>query len=135
MKVEIKKDENCIFCKIVAQEIPSYKVYEDENFYGFLSIQPNTKGHTVLIPKDHSGEFLEVYDELLAKYIIAGKNISKKMKDVFKSKKVACAFAGLQVPHTHLNIFPLNHAEDFNTSSLYNASTEELKEVQQLLTN
>lgn len=128
----MNKDENCIFCKIIDGKIPAYKVYEDEDFFGFLSIQPNTKGHIVLIPKDHTEEFLEIPIELYTKYMMIGKNISEKMKSIFKPKKIAYVFAGLQVPHTHLNIFPLNHAEDFNTTSPYEASEEELKEVQEL---
>ena len=81
-KDEIKK-EDCIFCKIIAQEIPSFKVYEDENFYGFLTIKPHTKGHTLLIPKSHSEEILVTEDETVKEIFLTGKNLATKIKKIF----------------------------------------------------
>lgn len=128
----MKKDD-CIFCKIVEGSIPSYKVFEDDNFYGFLNIKPHIKGHTLLIPKNHSDEVLEITIEELNKYMEVAHGFAKKLKNIFKSKRVAFAFAGLEVNHTHLHLFPLDHLETFNTTSAYDASKEELEDVRQLI--
>lgn len=129
----MKKDENCLFCKIVDGKIPSYKVYEDENFFGFLTIKPHTKGHTLLIPKDHYVEILDLPEELNSELFKVAQNFAVKLKNVFLSEKVAYVIAGLEVAHTHLHLFPLNSVDELNPQIAYDATPEELTETQKLL--
>ncbi len=128
----INKNENCIFCKIVAGEIPIYKVYEDENFLGFLTIKPHTKGHTLLIPKIHVEDILVSTDKTSSEIIKIGKELAKKMKSIFNSDKVAFVLAGQGVPHLHLHLIPMNKESDLNPEIAKDADFKELEEVQNL---
>jgi histidine triad (HIT) family protein len=128
----MKKDENCVFCKIVTQEIPSFKVYEDENFYGFLTIKPHTKGHTLLIPKNHFEEILVTDDEVVEKIFLTGKNLAQKIKNIFNPDKVAFMVAGQGVPHLHLHLIPMNHESDLDPHIAKDAEFGELAEIQKL---
>jgi len=126
------KDENCIFCKIIAGEIPSYKVFENENFFGFLTIMPHTKGHMLLIPKNHTEDILSSEDEISDEMFKIGKTLAKKIKQIFKSKRISFQLAGLDVSHLHLHIYPISTNEDLNPHQAYKASKEELEEVQNI---
>lgn len=128
----MNKDENCVFCKIVAGEIPSYKVYEDESFLGFLSIRPHTKGHTLLIPKSHFEEILVTPDEVSQNLFQTGKTLAKKIKNIFNPDKVAFVLAGQGVPHLHLHLIPMNEENDLNPQIAKDTSSEELSDTRQL---
>ena len=129
------KNESCIFCKIVAQEIPSFKVYEDENFLGFLTIKPHTKGHTLLVPKVHFTEILETEDKVVEEIFVTGKKFGEKLKEIFKPDKVAFVVAGQGVPHLHLHLIPMNQESDLDPHIAKEADFAELKEIQKLFTN
>ena len=129
------KKENCIFCKISLGEIPSYKVYEDEDFFGFLTIKPHTKGHTLLIPKTHFDEILVTDDKVVEKIFLTGKNFAKKIKEKFNPDKVAFVVAGQGVPHLHLHLIPMNTESDLNPEKAYESTREELLEIQEILAN
>lgn len=101
-----------IFTKIAQGEIPSYKVAEDENFYAFLDINPLTKGHTLVIPKREEDYFFDLSDEELAGMIKFAKRIAQKQKEVFGCKKVATIVLGLEVPHAHIHLIPMNNEAD-----------------------
>lgn len=101
-----------IFTKIAQGEIPSYKVAEDENFYAFLDINPLTKGHTLVIPKREEDYFFDLSDEELAGMIKFAKRIAQKQKEVFGCKKVATIVLGLEVPHAHIHLIPINNEAD-----------------------
>ena len=126
------KDPNCIFCKIVEGSIPSYKIYEDENLFGFLTIKPHTKGHTLLIPKTHTEDILSSDDETSQELFKVGKTLAKKMKSILNPDKVAFLLAGQGVPHLHLHLIPMNHEYDLSPDRAYDASKEELEEVKNL---
>ncbi len=96
--------ENCIFCKIVAGEIPSYKVYEDENFYAFLDINPLNQGHTLLIPKKHL-EWVDDY-EPFGEYWETARKLSKAVKKALDPLVVSYVVYGLGVPHAHIHLIP-----------------------------
>lgn len=135
MKTDETKNENCIFCKIVAGDIPAYKVYEDENFFGFLTIKPQTKGHTLLIPKNHFEEILVTPDEISQELFKTGKELAKKMKKVFNPDKMAFLLAGQGVPHLHLHLIPMNQESDLNPEKAEFVEKEILEEVHKLLTS
>lgn len=101
-----------IFTKIAQGEIPSYKVAEDENYYAFLDINPLTKGHTLVIPKREEDYFFDLSDEELAGMIKFAKRIAQKQKEVFGCKKVATIVLGLEVPHAHIHLIPMNNEAD-----------------------
>jgi len=122
-------DPNCIFCKIVAGEIPSYKVYEDENLFGFLTIKPHTKGHMLLIPKTHTEDILSSDDETSTKLFSTGKVLAKKIKSILNPDKVAFVLAGQGVPHLHLHLIPMNKEIDLSPEMAHDLPKEEALEV------
>ncbi len=128
------KDENCIFCKIIEGRIPSYKVYEDENNFAFLTIRPHVKGHLLLIPKNHSEELVVMNDEDYNKLMPVAKRLAAKIKTIYNSPRVSVMTMGFGVAHTHIHIVPISKETDLNTDMAYDASPEELTETQQMLT-
>lgn len=103
--------EACIFCKIIKGDIPSYKIYEDELFFGFLDIHPRVKGHTLLIPKKH---YPWVYDvPEFAEYWNTALKITKVLQKTLFPKFVTYVTHGLEVPHAHIHIFPRRNETEF----------------------
>src|SRR3972149_10027404 len=98
--------DNCIFCKIVKGELPSYKVYEDEEFLAFLDISPRTKGHTLVIPKAHYRWAYDMPEELFGKAWKVVHKITKKIQLVLKPNFITYLTFGTEVPHAHLWIIP-----------------------------
>lgn len=101
-----------IFTKIANGEIPSYKVAEDENYYAFLDINPLAEGHTLVIPKREEDYFFDLTDEELSGMITFAKRIAESQKRVFRCKKVAMVVLGLEVPHAHIHLIPMNYESD-----------------------
>ena len=101
-----------IFSKIVAGEIPSYKVAEDENYYAFLDINPLAKGHTLVIPKVEVDYIFDLDDETLAGLTKFAKKIAHKIKEQTGCKKVATVVLGLEVAHAHIHLIPMNEEKD-----------------------
>jgi histidine triad (HIT) family protein len=124
-------NENCIFCKIVAEQIPSFKVYEDENHLGFLTIKPHTEGHMLLIPKNHFEDINEMDTESFAKLFNTCKILADKVKKMYSPKRVSLMTMGLEVNHTHLHILPINEAHDLDSSKAKDADFAKLKEIQE----
>ena len=118
---------DCIFCKIVAGQAPCYKVYEDENYLGFLDISPKTKGDTILIPKKH---YRWVYDvEDFYGFWQAALKITKKMKDVLKPLFISYFTYGLDVPHAHIHIIPRSEKETKFSQEIKKIPKEEMEEI------
>ena len=103
-----------IFSKIVAGEIPSYKCAENEEFYAFLDINPVTKGHTLVIPKREVDYFFDLTDEELSRMIVFAKRVARAIKKVFPCKKVGLTVLGLDVPHAHIHLAPLQSEIDMD---------------------
>lgn len=109
---------DCIFCKIVAGEIPSHKVYEDNETLAFLDIMPNNHGHTLVIPKKHYQNFEEIPDELLSKVILTSKKVGKAIKDGlgvggYNVCENNDPVAGQIVPHLHFHVIPRVEGDGF----------------------
>ena len=123
-----------IFSKIVAGEIPSYKVAEDEKYYAFLDINPLAKGHTLVIPKVEVDYIFDLDDETLAGLTKFAKKIAHKIKEQTKNKKVAMVVLGLEVPHAHIHLIPMNSEKDvdFGAEKL-KLTPEEFKEIANML--
>ena len=101
-----------IFSRIVAGEIPSYKVAEDENYYAFLDINPLAKGHTLVIPKKEVDYLFDLDDDTLVGLTIFAKKIAHKIKEQTGCVKVAMVVLGLEVPHAHIHLIPMNSEND-----------------------
>lgn len=119
-----------IFTRIVSGEIPCYKVAENDQFLAFLDISPLRKGHTLVIPKTEVDYIFDMEDDLLAEMILFSKKVSKKIKTVFPCKKVGMAVIGLEVPHAHIHLIPLNTMRDIDFSQpKLSLSAEELRTI------
>lgn len=101
-----------IFSKIAAGEIPSYKCAENEKFYAFLDINPLAKGHTLVIPRREVDYFFDLEDEELGEYQVFAKRVAAAIKEAFPCKKVAQVVLGLEVPHAHIHLIPMNSEAD-----------------------
>lgn len=103
-----------IFSKIAAGEIPSYKVAENEKFYAFLDINPLQKGHTLVIPRREEDYLFDLTDEELSEMIVFAKKVAIAIKKAFPCLKVGMAVLGLEVPHAHIHLVPMQSEGDMN---------------------
>jgi len=103
-----------IFTKIINGEIPSYKIAEDENFYAFLDINPVTKGHALVVPKQEVDYIFDLDDETIAGMHVFAKKIAKAIKKSVDCERIATAVVGLEVPHAHLHLIPITAMRDFS---------------------
>ena len=101
-----------IFTRIVRGEIPSYKVAEDERFFAFLDINPLTKGHTLVVPKQETDYLFDLDDRTLADMIVFAKRIARKLKEKIECKRVAVVVLGLEVPHAHIHLIQIQDEKD-----------------------
>jgi len=123
-----------LFTKIIAGEIPCYKVAEDDHFFAFLDINPRQKGHTLVVPKQEVDKFFDLDDELLARMGIFSKRVAAAIKKVCPCDRVAVAVIGLEVPHAHMHLVPINHMGDMDFSTApVNLSKEEMAETASLI--
>lgn len=98
--------DNCIFCKIIKGEIPCAKIYEDDKFFCFLDINPVSKGHTLLIPKEHHMWMHETPDELLGETFLSAKKIMNTLRETIPCDFVQVSVIGKEVPHFHVHLIP-----------------------------
>ena len=125
-----------IFSKIAAGEIPSYKCAESEKFYAFLDINPVAKGHTLVIPRREVDYIFDMDDEELAEYQVFAKRVATALKKAFPCRKVAQVVLGLEVPHAHIHLIPMNSEADidFRRDKL-KLSEEEFKQIAEAIRN
>ena len=119
-----------IFSKIAAGEIPSYKCAESDKFYAFLDINPVAKGHTLVIPRREVDYIYDMDDDELAEYQVFAKQVAVALKKAFPCKKVAQVVLGLEVPHAHIHLIPMNSEADvdFRREKL-KLSSEEMQAI------
>ncbi len=106
-----------IFTKIVRGEIPSYKIAEDERYYAFLDINPLAKGHTLIIPKQETDYIFDLDADLLAGMMVFAQKVAKALKQTIPCNRIGVAVLGLEVPHAHIHLIPLNRESDINFSN------------------
>ena len=106
-----------IFSKIIQGEIPAYKIAENELFIAFLDIFPLQKGHVLVVPKIEVDKVFELPDDYLSQILIFAKPIAKAIEACFPCNRVSMVTVGLEVPHAHLHLIPINQAEDLNFSN------------------
>ncbi len=121
-----------IFSKIIAGQIPSYKIAENDNFFAFLDIFPMAKGHVLIVPKVETDQFFNLDDGYLSAMLLFAKPIAHAIERSFPCNRCGISVMGLEVPHAHLHLVPINSADDLNfTRAKLKLSAEELKEVQE----
>jgi histidine triad (HIT) family protein len=119
-----------LFSRIVSGEIPCYKVAESHKFLAFLDIMPLRKGHVLVIPKNEIDYIFDMEDDLLGEMMIFSKEVAHRIKEVFPCKKVGVAVIGLEVPHAHIHLIPINSLNDMDfTQEKLKLTSEELKEI------
>ena len=120
-----------IFSKIIAGEIPSYKIAEDEHFFAFLDIFPLREGHVLVIPKSETDKFFDLEDSYLSKMLVFAKPIAKAIEKAFPCNRVGISVIGIEVPHAHMHLIPINSANDLNfTQPKLKLTEEEMRKVQ-----
>ena len=119
-----------IFSKIAAGEIPSYKCAENDEFYAFLDINPLVKGHTLVIPRREVDYIFDMEDDELARFEVFAKKVAVAIKKAFPCVKVGQAVLGLEVPHAHIHLIPMQSEKDMNFSNpKLGLSKEEMQET------
>ncbi|SMO37048.1 HIT family protein [Solitalea koreensis] len=105
-----------IFSKIVAGEIPAHKIAETDEFLAFLDITPLVEGHTLVIPKKEIDYVFEIDDDILGRMMVFAKHVAKSIEKAIPCKRIGVAVIGLEVPHAHIHLVPLNQMNDINFS-------------------
>ncbi|ALJ00935.1 HIT family protein [Rufibacter tibetensis] len=119
-----------IFSKIINGDIPAYKVLENEHFLAFLDVNPLVKGHTLVIPKEPVDYIFDMDPEALADLHKFSQKVARGVKEAVPCKKVGVAVVGLEVPHAHIHLIPINQISDMNFSNLkQNLNSEEMEEI------
>ena len=124
-----------IFSKIINEEIPCYKVAENDEFLAFLDIRPNTIGHTLCIPKVEVDDILDLEEDSYKNLMLFSRKVAKSIKNVIQCKKVAISVIGLEVPHVHVHLIPINEMKDANFSEKVNISKSDFIKVANLISN
>ena len=106
-----------LFTKIINGEIPCYKVAEDEQFYAFLDINPRQKGHTLVVPKVEVDRYFDLDDDTLSQMTLFSKRVAAAIKEVCPCDRIATAVIGLEVPHAHVHLVPINRMGDIDFST------------------
>lgn len=120
-----------LFTKIIKGEIPSYKIAENDMFYAFLDINPLKEGHTLVIPKIEVDKFFDMPEEYLREIFSFAKPIADAIEKSFHCNRCGLSVVGIEVPHAHMHLVPLNTADDLNfTRKKLSLSEEKMKEVQ-----
>ncbi len=103
-----------IFTRIINGEIPCHKVAEDDRFFAFLDINPLKKGHTLIVPKDETDYIFDLSDDKVSAIFVFAKKVSKAIKEAFPCNRIAVIVLGLEVPHAHIHLIPMDQMEDVN---------------------
>jgi histidine triad (HIT) family protein len=121
-----------IFSRIIAGEIPSYKIAENEHFFAFLDIFPLREGHVLVVPKTETDKFFDLSDDYLSEMLLFAKPIAHAIEKAFRCDRCGISVIGLEVPHAHMHLIPISNANDLNfTQSKPAATKESLAQAQQ----
>jgi len=118
-----------IFTKIISGEIPSYKVAETEDFFAFLDINPNAKGHTLCIPKKEVDKIFDLEEETYLELMKFSRKVALALRKTVDCKRVGMSVIGLEVPHAHVHLIPLNKMDDATFGSKTKLSEEEFQQL------
>lgn len=125
-----------VFSKIISRELPAYIVAENDKFLAFLDIMPLKKGHVLVIPKQEIDYIFEVEDDLLGEMMVFAKSIAVKIKKVVPCKRIGVAVIGLEVPHAHIHLVPIDNVQDINFANpKLQVEKEELEQIAERIIN
>lgn len=124
-----------IFSRIIKGEIPCYKIAEDDRFFAFLDINPVVKGHVLVIPKIEEEYIFNLDDKTLGDLMIFAKKVAKAQKKALTCKRVAVAVLGMEVPHTHIHLMPINSESDVQFKNKLTIPDEEMKAIAKSISN
>lgn len=119
-----------LFSKIVHGEVPAYKIAEDSQFLAFLDIRPNAKGHTLCIPKKEVDKITDLEEEVYQELMRFSRKVAIALEEAIPCKRIGMAVVGLEVPHVHVHLIPLNSMKDMDFSNHVKMSEKEFEEVQ-----
>ncbi len=123
-----------IFSKIISGEIPCYKIAENEKFFAFLDIFPLVKGHVLVVPKIETNQFFDLSADYLAEILLFSRPIAKAIERAFDCNRCGISVVGLEVPHAHLHLVPINNADDLNfTREKLKLGPEDFVDIQELI--
>ena len=106
--------QDSIFTKIINKELPCYKIAENDNFIAFLDVNPLQEGHTLVVPKTQIDYIYDLPEDILSELFIFSKSVAKKIEDSIKCERIGIAVIGLEVPHAHIHLIPINEISDMN---------------------
>lgn len=115
-----------IFSRIISGEIPSYKVYEDDDFFAFLDINPVAFGHTLVVPKLEVDYLFELEDDKYSDLMLCSKKIAKVLKEIVPCMKIGMSVIGLEVPHVHVHLIPIHKVSDMDFSKRVTVSEKDM---------
>jgi histidine triad (HIT) family protein len=118
-----------IFTKIVNGEIPCYKIAETDKFLAFLDVNPNAKGHTLCIPKQEINKIFEIEDDLYLELMQFSKKIAVALEKTIPCKRIGMAVIGLEVPHAHVHLIPLNEMDEMRFQNKVSLTKDEFEEL------
>lgn len=118
-----------IFTKIINQEIPCYKIAEDEHYFAFLDISPNAIGHTLCVPKQEVDRILDLEEEVYIGLMRFSRKVGKAIEKAIPCNRVGITVVGLEVPHAHVHLIPINTMGDMNFKNKINLTTEEFIDI------
>ena len=124
-----------IFTKIINGEIPCYKIAEDENYLAFLDVNPNTKGHTLCIPKEEINKIFDMEEEHYLGLMKFSRKIAKALEKTVECKRIGVAVVGLEVPHTHVHLIPLQDMDDMRFQRKVSLTKEEFEALAEAIQN
>jgi histidine triad (HIT) family protein len=119
-----------IFSRIINGEIPCFKIAENENFLAFLDVNPLSIGHTLVVPKQEIDYIFDLDDNTISEMILFSKTVATLLKSKIECKRIGLSVIGLEVPHAHIHLIPINAISDMNFDNKMNITMEQLKEVQ-----
>lgn len=123
-----------VFTKIINGEIPSYKIAENDKFLAFLDVMPLSLGHTLVVPKQEINYLYDLPDQLLGELFVFSKAVALKLENVIKCERIGITVIGLEVPHAHVHLIPINNVSDMNFAKpKLKVSDQELKDMANLI--
>jgi len=124
-----------IFTKIINGEIPCYKITEDENFLAFLDVNPNAKGHTLCIPKQEINKIFDIEDDLFLGLMAFSKKVAVALEKTVSCKRIGMAVIGLEVPHAHIHLIPLNEMDEMRFQNKVTLTKEAFEDLAKAIQN
>ncbi|NQV90272.1 HIT family protein [Candidatus Uhrbacteria bacterium] len=126
---------DCLFCKIVARELPCYKVWEDENHFAFLDINPIREGHTLVVPKQHASYLFGLDDASYQSILSASKTVSQRLKEVFQVPRIGVVVEGFSVDHVHIHLIPITDVGQLDPKQAKPGNPLELTQIAEQIKN